>query len=91
MCIFFTHYHLHARKALIETTWISKNVNHTQKEYTDELNSYLKNEVGVDNFEISYSENGCLPLHHTSRKAQKNEIFIGAPANMIRKVQAIHF
>ena len=34
---------------------------------------------------FSYSENGCLPLHHSSRKAQKNEIFIGAPANMIRK------
>ena len=30
-----------------------------------------------------HSENGCLPLH-TSRRP-KNEIFIGAPANMIRK------
>ena len=82
---FFYTLPFNARKALIETTWISKNVNHTQKEYTDELNSYLKNEVRVDNFEISYSENGCLPLHHTSRKTRKNEIFIGAPANMIRK------
>ena len=72
-------------RALIETTWISKDINHTQKHYTNELNSYLKNNMRIENFEICYSENGSLPLHHTVQKSQKNEIMIGASANMIRK------
>ena len=73
------------KSALIETTWISKNLNHTQKDYINELNLHLKDTVGVNDFEICYSESGCLPLHHTFRKTNKNEVLIGASANMIRK------
>lgn len=72
-------------KALIETTWISKITNHSEKDYLNQLVIYIRDKLNIANYNISFSEKGCLPLYHQNIKTKKNEILIGAAANLIRK------
>ena len=72
-------------KALIETTWISKKNKCTKKDYLNQVRNYVKDKLKIDDYDIKFSEQGCLPLYHSSIKTGKNEILIGSSANLIRK------
>jgi len=71
------------RKALIETTWISKNKSFNIREYMSQINGYLKL-MGIENFSISFKEIGSIPLFSNSIKNKKNEVLIGTCGNMTR-------
>ena len=73
------------KKALIETTWISKNKLYSKSDYLAELECYIKNNLKIKNFNISFTEQGLLPLQHESFKTKNNEVLIGANANLLRK------
>tara|TARA_Y100000768_G_scaffold265188_1_gene202478 strand:- start:2247 stop:3314 length:1068 start_codon:yes stop_codon:yes gene_type:complete len=82
---FFYTLPFNERKALIETTWISKNYNHTTERYHSELKSYINDSLNIKHYTTSFTEKGVLPLAHSRSKSKKNEIYIGTSANLLRK------
>ncbi|MAV63803.1 MAG: lycopene cyclase [Candidatus Marinimicrobia bacterium] len=74
-----------SKKALIETTWISKNKSHKKNEYLNEIETYLNNKLNIYKYNVCYEEIGSLPLSHFNHKKNSNEILIGSAANLTRK------
>lgn len=74
-----------ARKALIETTWISRNSSHDKSQYLHEINNYIARKLNIYNYNVCYKEIGSIPLYHSNRKKKPNEVLIGSAANLTRK------
>ena len=71
-------------KALVETTWLSKMNDNSQKDYENQINNYIKNNLKIKSYEITYKEEGAIPLFYPLNKNEKNKINIGTAGGMTR-------
>ena len=71
-------------KALIETTWLSKMNDNSQKDYDNQIKNYIEKTLKIKNYEITYKEEGAIPLFYPSYKKEKNKINIGTAGGMTR-------
>ena len=71
-------------KALVETTWLSKMNDNSQKNYDSQIKDYIENNLKIKNYEITYREVGAIPLFYPSNKKEKNKINIGTAGGMTR-------
>ncbi len=70
--------------ALIETTWLSKMNDNSQKDYDFQIKDYIENNLKLKNYKITYKEEGAIPLFHPINKNEKNKINIGTAGGMTR-------
>ena len=71
-------------RALVETSWLSKMNDNSQKDYENQINNYIKNNLKIKNYEITYKEEGAIPLFYPLNKNEKNKINIGTAGGMTR-------
>ncbi len=71
-------------RALVETTWLSKMNDNSQKDYENQINNYIKNNLRIKNYEITYKEEGAIPLFYPLNKNEKKKINIGTAGGMTR-------
>jgi len=71
-------------KALIETTWLSKMNDNSQKDYDNQIKDYIEKTLKIKNYEITYKEEGAIPLFYPLYKKEKNKINIGTAGGMTR-------
>jgi lycopene beta-cyclase len=71
-------------KALVETTWLSKMNDGSQKDYDNQIKDYIENHLNLKNYKITYKEEGAIPLFYPSYKQEKNKINIGTAGGMTR-------
>ncbi len=71
-------------KALIETTWLSKLNDNSQKDYDNQIKNYIKYKLNLKNYKITYKEEGAIPLFFPLNKNEKNKINIGTAGGMTR-------
>jgi lycopene beta-cyclase len=72
------------RKALVETTWLSKMNDNSQKDYGHQIKDYIENHLNLKDYKITYKEEGAIPLFYPSYKQGKNKINIGTAGGMTR-------
>ena len=70
--------------ALIETTWLSKMNDSSQKDYDLQIKDYIENSLKLKNYKITYKEEGAIPLFYPTYKKEKNKINIGTAGGMTR-------
>ncbi|MDA8822636.1 lycopene cyclase family protein [Candidatus Pelagibacter bacterium] len=70
-------------KALVETTWISNLENDSFRNYNLQLENYIKNNLGIKNYRVNFTEKGAIPLFYPAVK-NKNKINIGSIGGMTR-------
>ena len=71
-------------RALVESTWLSKMEDETEKNYQDQLTNYIEKKLKIKNYKIMYNEQGKIPLFYPEMVKKKNEIFIGTAGGMTR-------
>ena len=71
-------------RALVETTWLSKMNDNSQKDYENQIINYIKKNLRIKNYEITYKEEGAIPLFYPLNKNEKNKINIGTAGGMTR-------
>ncbi len=71
-------------KALVETTWLSKINDASQKDYDIQIKDYIEKHLKLKNYEITYKEEGAIPLFHPLNEKEKNKINIGTAGGMTR-------
>jgi len=71
-------------KALVETTWLSKMNDASQKDYDKQLKNYIENHLNLKNYKITYKEEGAIPLFYSVYEEAKNKIDIGTAGGMTR-------
>ena len=72
------------KNALIETTWIS-DLNHpTNRDYSIQLEDYIKNKLKIIKYEIKFKETGAIPLFHPQNIKKINQMEIGTAGGMTR-------
>ena len=72
------------KNALIETTWIS-DLNHpSNRDYSIQLEDYIKNKLKIKNYEIKFKETGAIPLFHPKKIKKINQMEIGTAGGMTR-------
>ena len=71
-------------KALVETTWLSKMNDNSQKDYDHQIKNYVENRLNLKDYKITYKEEGAIPLFYPSYKKEKNKINIGTAGGMTR-------
>ena len=71
-------------KALIETTWLSDLEDQSLMDYDLQLENYIKNNLGIKNYKINFTEKGAIPLFYTSFKNENRIINIGSVGGMTR-------
>ena len=71
-------------KALIETTWLSDLKNQNLMDYDLQLENYIKNNLGIKNYNINFTEKGAIPLFHPQAKKDNKIINIGSAGGMTR-------
>ena len=72
------------KRALIETTWLSNLKDESLMDYDLQLENYIKNNLGIKNYKINFTEKGAIPLFHPSIKKDKKVINIGSAGGMTR-------
>ena len=70
------------KKAMIETTWLSKK-DLSLKDYESQIKSYIKH-LGLKDYKINFKEEGAIPLFHPVYEKEKNKINIGTAGGMTR-------
>ena len=70
------------KRALIETTWISKE-DGSLKDYESQVKNYI-NYLGIKDYKINFKEEGAIPLFYPINKKEKNKINIGTAGGMTR-------
>lgn len=70
------------RNALVETTWVCP-ASH-KPEYEAELQRYLQNTLGHQQFEVTYREKGVLPLQSKPQLRGQSVLPIGSSAGTLR-------
>tara|TARA_B110000881_G_scaffold212129_1_gene221445 strand:+ start:459 stop:1529 length:1071 start_codon:yes stop_codon:yes gene_type:complete len=70
-------------KALIETTWLSNLENESYMNYDLQLDNYIKNNLGIKDYKINFTEKGAIPLFYPETK-NKDKIDIGSAGGMTR-------
>ncbi len=71
-------------RALIETTWLSKMNDNSQKDYDNQIKEYIEEHLKITNYEITYKEEGAIPLFYPLYKKEKNKINSGTAGGMTR-------
>tara|TARA_E500000331_G_scaffold337362_1_gene365381 strand:- start:80 stop:1147 length:1068 start_codon:yes stop_codon:yes gene_type:complete len=71
-------------KALIESTWLSKMDDETEKDYDKQIKDYIENRLNLKNYKITYKEQGAIPLFYPNNNKDKNMINIGTAGGMTR-------
>ena len=71
-------------KALVETTWLSKMNDNSQKDYNHQIEDYIENHLHLKDYKITYKEEGAIPLFYPSYELEKNKINIGTAGGMTR-------
>ena len=71
-------------KAMVETTWLSKMNDNSQKDYDNQIKDYIENHLNLKNYRITYKEEGAIPLFYPSYEQEKNKINIGTAGGMTR-------
>ena len=71
-------------KALIETTWLSKMKDNSQKDYDNQIKDYIENHLNLKDYKITYKETGAIPLFYPININKKNKINIGTAGGMTR-------
>ena len=71
-------------KALVETTWLSKMNDNSQKDYNHQIKDYVENHLNLKDYKITYKEEGAIPLFYPSHNEEKNKINIGTAGGMTR-------
>jgi len=72
------------KKALVETTWLSKMNNASEKDYDDQLKDYIEKNLKIRSYKVTYKEKGAIPLFYPLYKKEKNKINIGTAGGMTR-------
>jgi len=71
-------------RALVETTWLSKINDGSQKDYDEQIKNYVENHLNLKNYKIIYKEEGAIPLFYPIYEKEKNKINIGTAGGMTR-------
>ena len=71
-------------KALVETTWLSKMNDNSQKDYDHQIKDYIENHLNLRNYKITYKEEGAIPLFYPEYEEARNKINIGTAGGMTR-------
>ena len=71
-------------KALVGTTWLSKMNDNSQKDYDKQIKDYIENYLKIKDYEITFKEEGAIPLFYPVYKKEKNKINIGTAGGMTR-------
>ena len=71
-------------RALVETTWLSKMNDSSQKDYDNQIKDYIENHLNLKNYKITYKEEGAIPLFYPAYEKTKNKINIGTAGGMTR-------
>ena len=71
-------------RALVETTWLSRMNDSSQKDYDKQIKDYIENHLNLKNYKIVYKEEGAIPLFYPSYVQEKNKINIGTAGGMTR-------
>ena len=71
-------------KALVETTWVSRVNDNSQKDYDHQIKDYIESHLNLSNYKITYKEVGAIPLFYPSYENDKNKINIGTAGGMTR-------
>ena len=71
-------------KALIETTWLSNLKDQNLMDYDLQLENYIKNNLGIKNYKINFTEKGAIPLFYPSFNNDYKTINIGSAGGMTR-------
>ena len=71
------------KKALVETTYFSKNVYQKQKYFKD-IKSYLDKEYPKINFKYGFEERGIIPMYEVENNTSSKIIKIGTAGNWTR-------
>ena len=70
--------------ALVETTWISKINDNSQKDYDNQIKHYIENHLNLKDYKIIYREEGAIPLFYPIYNNEKNKLNIGTAGGMTR-------
>ena len=70
--------------ALVETTWLSKMNDNSQKDYDQQIKDYIEKHLKIKDYKISYKEEGAIPLFYPINEKVKNKINIGTAGGMTR-------
>ena len=60
--------------ALVETTWLSKMNDNSQKDYDKQIKDYIENHLNLKDYKIIYREEGAIPLFYPIDKNEKEFI-----------------
>jgi len=71
-------------KALVETTWLSRMNDSSQKDYDVQIKDYVEKRLNVKDYKITYKEDGAIPLFYPSKSNDLNKINIGTAGGMTR-------
>ena len=71
-------------RALIETTWLSDLKDQSLMDYDLQLENYIKNNLGIQNYKINFTEKGTIPLFYPSVEKNNRVINIGSAGGMTR-------
>ena len=71
-------------RALVETTWLSNLENQNLMDYDIQLENYIKNNLGIKNYKINFTEKGAIPLFYPSKRNDSKVINIGSAGHMTR-------
>ena len=71
-------------KALVETTWLSRMNDNSQKDYDKQIKDYIEKNLKIKNYKITYKEEGAIPLFYPIYKKEKNMLNIGTAGGMTR-------
>ena len=84
MFTIFTALPFSKNKALIETTWLSNLEDQSLTDYDLQLENYIKNNLGIKNYKINFTEKGAIPLFHPLNKNNEKTVYIGSAGGMTR-------
>ena len=71
-------------RALIETTWLSDLEDQSLKDYDLQLENYIKNNLGIKNYKVRFTEKGAIPLFYPNIRKNNKVINIGSAGGMTR-------
>ena len=81
---FFYTLPFNKNRALIETTWLSDLEDQSLMNYDLQLENYIKNNLGIKNYNVNFKEKGAIPLFYPSIKNDNKTINIGTAGGMTR-------
>jgi len=56
----------------------------SEKNYDNQIKDYIENSLNLKDYNITYKEEGAIPLFYPSRDLEKNKINIGTAGGMTR-------